>query len=195
MKSNSQSGQDIFVSNLIKNKNAVFVDLGCWHPTNLNNTFQLEMSGWDGISIDILDMNEDWKSRKTKFIQSDVLNIDYNKLFDEHNFPLIIDYLTIDIEGDGLRYMALKKVLESNREFKIITIEHDIYRGYENTETIPQRNFLKERGYFLLCSNVCLGGNPFEDWWINPQFFHEKEYVDLMSDNIEYSEILKKIKI
>lgn len=195
MITNSQSGQDIFVSKLINNKNAFFVDIGCWKPIVLNNTFMLEELGWKGISLDITDMTDEWSIRKTGFIKADALNIDYTKLFNDNNLPLVIDYLTIDIEGNGHRLLALKKIFESNREFKIITIEHDFYRGYEKSETIPQRQFLINNGYFLLCSNVCLSNNPFEDWWINPKFFIESEFSHLKCNNTEYSEILKRFDV
>ncbi len=195
IKSNSQSGQDIFVSKLINNKEPFFIDIGCWKPIELNNTLLLEQNGWEGISIDILDMSNEWSIRKTKFIKANALETDYTKLFDDNKAPSIIDYLTIDIEGDGHRFLALKKVIESNRDFKIITIEHDSYRGYELTEAKPQREFLLNKGYILLCSNVCLMNNPFEDWWINPKYFSEDEFMYIKSDNMEYSDILKKIKI
>ena len=114
-------------------------------------------------------------------------------MFDNNSLPNIIDYLNVDIEGNGDRFNALTKVFESNREFKIITIEHDCYRGYDLTEAEPQRKFLLEKGYVLLCSNVSLENNPFEDWWVNPKYFNENEYIHLKSNNLNYSEILKKI--
>jgi hypothetical protein len=145
------------------------------------------------MSIDITNLSNEWKSRGTKFINSDALIIDYEKLFDENNSPSVIDYLNIDIEGNGLRYKTLIKVFESNRDFKIITIEHDDYRGYFNFEKQPQREFLIKKGYLLLCGDVCLNGNSFEDWWINPKYFEEKNYKHLISSNVEYNEIINKL--
>jgi len=191
--SNSQSGQDLFVAKLIKNNKPYFVDIGCWEPITLNNTFYLEKNGWDGISLDITDLTTEWSIRKSKFVKANALEIDYATLFNENNAPKVIDYLTIDIEGNGDRFLTLKKVLESDREFKIITIEHDSYRGYELTEAIPQRELLTSKGYFLLCSDVTLSGNPFEDWWINPKYFDESEYIHLKCDKTDYNEILKKL--
>lgn len=190
----SQSGQDLFVLKLIKNNKPYFVDIGCWKPIELNNTYLLENNSWNGLSIDITDLSGEWKIRKSKFIAANALEIDYTKLFDENKAPKVIDYLTIDVEGNGDRFLTLKKVLESNREFKIITIEHDSYRGYELTEAKPQRELLLNNGYFLLCSDVTLSGNPFEDWWINPKYFNEDEYIHLKSDKVDYNEILKKFK-
>ena len=192
--SQSQSGQDLFVLQLIKNKKPYFVDIGCWEPINLNNTYLLENNGWNGISVDITDLTTEWTARKSKFVKANALELDYTTLFNENKAPKVIDYLTIDIEGNGDRFLTLKKVLESDREFKIITIEHDSYRGYELTEAKPQRELLLERGYFLLCSDVTLSGNPFEDWWVNPKYFEEKEYIHFKSDKLDYNEILKKTK-
>ena len=87
------------------------------------------------------------------------------------------------------------KTNKSNREFKIITIEHDVYRGYEKTEMIQQRKFLTKRGYFLLCSNVKLSNNPFEDWWINPKYIDKNKYEHLACDRLDFNDILKKIII
>lgn len=195
MKHYSQAGQDLFVLHMIEKQNDYyFVDIGCWLPFNINNTFLLEQNGWDGLSIDITDLHKEWEERKTKFIQSDALVVDYRDFFDKNNSPLIIDYLNIDIEGDGLRFKTLIKIFESNREYKIITIEHDDYRGYSQTEKEPQRDFLIKKGYILICGDVCLNGNSFEDWWINPKFINEKKYKDLIMTNVEYIEIMNKIK-
>lgn len=194
-KSYSQAGQDVFVLSLINDKNKhYFLDIGCWLPDNLNNTLLLEENGWDGLSIDITDLSSEWMVRKSKFIASDALTINYHELLDATNQPMIIDYLNVDIEGNGLRYQALAKVLQSNREFKIITIEHDGYRGYNETEKHPQRKLLTEMGYTLLCGDVCLSSNPFEDWWINTKHFDENKYNHLFSSNIDYNEIIKKLK-
>jgi hypothetical protein len=191
----SQAGQDIFILSLFESAyKGTFVDVGCWMPDYLNNTLRLEENGWKGISIDILKLEENWKVRKNPFISMNALDCDYQKLFDEYNLSLVIDYLSIDIEGDGDRFNVLKRVFNSNRKFKAITIEHDSYRGYDKNEKIPQRKFLKERGYFLLCSDIKLGGNPFEDWWLNSEYFNEDDFSYLKSDNLEITEILKKIK-
>lgn len=197
----SQAGQDEFVLGLIgileangmDKKSHYFVDIGCWDPAQLNNTLLLEEAEWNGLSIDITDMKNEWRSRRNPFICGDALLIDYKALFNTFKSPDIIEYLNVDIEGDGLRFEALKKVFASEREFKIITIEHDSYRGYNESERLPQRAFLTERGYTLLCGDVCLTGNAFEDWWVNPKFFNNEIINQLLCSNVEYTEILKKL--
>jgi len=188
----SQAGQDLFVLSLIKDAGRhYFVDVGCWLPDRINNTFLLEKNGWYGISVDILDLKKEWEIRNTPFVQENALSTDYEKLFDNNSLPNVIDYLNVDIEGNGDRFLTLKKIFESNREFKVITIEHDVYRGYREAEQIPQREFLSKAGYVLLCSDVRLSNNPFEDWWVNPKYV--ENYDHLFSNDLEYSEILKKL--
>jgi len=190
----SQSGQDLFVSYLINNsEQRYFLDIGCYMPFDLNNTIYLENIGWNGLSIDILDLKNEWKKRKTNFKSVDALKINYDEIMNEYNFPQIIDYLSLDIEGLGFRFEALKKVFESKRQFKVITIEHDSYRGQEfvEKEAIPQRSFLKEKGFVLVCEDVCNSKNPFEDWWINPKYI--TEYEKFICKKTSWNNIISKI--
>jgi hypothetical protein len=192
-KSYSQAGQDRFVLSLFdKNYRGVFVDIGCNKPDFINNTLLLEENGWTGISLDIADYKNEWKIRKTLFLMQDALKCDYKQVFTKHCIINPVDYLSLDIEIEGSRYLALKKVMESGYEFKIITIEHDGFRGYDLTERQPQRKLLNDMGYFLLCSDVMLTNNPMEDWWINPKYFNESQYIFYRCSNTCYSEILNK---
>lgn len=190
----SQAGQDEFVLSLFnEGYKGNFVDIGCRLPNEINNTLMLEEKGWVGISLDILDFRDEWKIRKTPFLKENALNCNYKEIFEQISLPKIIDYLSLDIEGDGLRYQALRKVIESGYEFKIITVEHDVYRGFDSSEREPQRKLLKDLNYVLVCSNVTLSGNPFEDWWINPKYIKEDKYLRLISDGLSYDKILEKI--
>ena len=195
-KSYSQAGQDVFVLSLFnKNYKGTFVDVGCQMPFNINNTLLLEENGWTGISFDIVDYGNAWISRRTPFICGDALILNYAELFNKYNLPKIIDYLSLDIEGDGTRFQALKKVIESGYEFKVMTVEHDAYRGYDLTERQPQRKYLNELGYLLLCSDMYIDKiNPMEDWWINPKYFNIDDYQHIMCKDLSYKEILEKIK-
>jgi hypothetical protein len=194
IKKYSQAGQDRFVLSLFnKDYKGIFVDVGCSLPININNTLMLEENGWNGISLDIIDYSIEWQIRRTPFIVQDAIKCDYKELFEKYNIPNLIDYLSLDIEGDGQRYEALKQVMASGHEFKVITIEHDAYRGYDLTERQPQRKLLKERDYLLLCSNVLNDGFEMEDWWINPKYFNESEYNFYICSNFEYSDVLNRI--
>jgi hypothetical protein len=50
----SQFKEDIFLKKYFRRKNkGKFVDLGCFHPTRHNNTYQLYKKKWSGINIDL----------------------------------------------------------------------------------------------------------------------------------------------
>jgi len=204
IKSYSQGGQDVFVYNILQKNNGLFLDLGCSTPIFINNTYALELKGWSGISIDILDFYSDWKrDRKNKFVQADCMNLDYNAFLKQYYSTTIIDYLSLDMEGLGDRYKLLTKILNTDYEFKVITIEHDSYMDTETSddftkfEKIPQRKLLKEKGYILLCSDVSQKNYPnlyYEDWWINPKYV-TCDTAAWMSDKMSCYQIFQKLNI
>ena len=47
-------GEDEFIKNYFKNKlNGFYIDVGCYHPLDGNNTHLLYKKGWNGINLDI----------------------------------------------------------------------------------------------------------------------------------------------
>jgi len=49
----SDSGEDKFIIDQFKKKTGFYVDVGCHHPTRLNNCHLLYLNKWRGINIDI----------------------------------------------------------------------------------------------------------------------------------------------
>ena len=50
----SFSGVDIAINNIFRDiNNGIYLDVGCQHPINNNNTFLLNQKGWGGINIDL----------------------------------------------------------------------------------------------------------------------------------------------
>ena len=97
----------------------------------------------------------------------------------------------------GERFKLLKKLLDTNYKFKVITIEHDSYLGqnYINNEKIPQRDILNNAGYILVCSDVSQKDHPtlfYEDWWVNKEFFTEVELEQWKSDKLSCDKIFVK---
>jgi len=169
----SQMGQDHWVLSLFpKGHQGFFIDVGCHLPEYINNTLLLEENGWYGVAFDKKNYRPDWKKRRTtKFILADVLFCNLMKA----NLPNPIDYMSLDIDGEGTNYTALKRFLDLRFEFKVITIEHNFYFGeeYDLAERIPQRQLLSEKGYTRVYSDVSAWDeNAVEDWWIN------KKYID-----------------
>lgn len=53
-KSYAMEGEDLVILKNITNKsNNFYVDVGCYHPLHLNNTYLLYKKGWRGINIDV----------------------------------------------------------------------------------------------------------------------------------------------
>ena len=48
----SQMSQDLFVNHLLDSSEGFFVDVGCYEPKFINNTYMLEEKGWRGLLID-----------------------------------------------------------------------------------------------------------------------------------------------
>ena len=156
----SQAGQDLWVLSMFpKGYKGTFLDIGCFLPFFLNNTYLLELNGWTGLSVDIVDYSARWDKRDTSFICSNGTTFKVDQDY---------DYLSLDVEGNGKRYEVLKSIMDQGFHFKLISIEHDAYRGYEKTERDPQRKLLRSLGYELHKPDVEFNGKPFEDWWINP---------------------------
>ena len=186
---NSDARQDEFVANLLKfKKNGYFLDIGSCDSIGSNNTFFFESLDWNGVCVEIEERyNSSYERRRCHYLNKDALQIDYEKLFLNKNFPNDIDYLSLDI--DSLSYDVLTKLPLDKYKFKAITIEHDFYLyGLEYKQ--KQIDYLNNKGYFLLCENVYVQqagfdkeGCPFEDWYIDP-FTTDKHIVDKFRDNI-----------
>ena len=190
----SQAGQDEFIAHLFKHKTeGAFVDIGCWHPSQNNNSFYLENLGWKGVCLDIA--QHDFSQRTASYFNYDALTVDYKWLFTSCNMPKIIDYLSLDIDIPHT-LTALKNIMDSDYIFKAMTIEHDWYGKEENLPVREQmREILINKGYHILCSDVWYQNNEyFEDWVINPKYINPKEFNYLQSDKLSYTEIINKIR-
>lgn len=156
--SHSQAGQDRFVYDLLGHDFVGrFLDIGCSHPTKINNTYALEQLGWRGSSIDCTDVKDLYlQHRKSHFVQTDATRLTY-----EHG--TLYDYGSFDI--DGATFAALENAILQGVKFRVLTVEHDSYRlGNEMRDR--ERAFLSANGYTLICEDVCHEGYPFEDWWV-----------------------------
>ena len=173
MESYSQIGQDRWVLSLFpEGYKGFFIDVGCSLPKNINNTLLLEEHGWDGVAFDIVNYSKQWKVRKTQFICADVLSFDFRGF----GISLLIDYMSLDIDTKGTNYEVLKNLIGEGFEFKVITVEHNLYLGeeYNQAERLPQRELLLSKGYTLIRADIEFedDGNAFEDWWINKKYIN-----------------------
>lgn len=68
----SMDKEDLVVQEYFKNKTyGFYVDVGCYHPLQRNNTMLLYLKGWRGINIDI----SDFSIKLFKFLRPEDLNL------------------------------------------------------------------------------------------------------------------------
>ena len=201
MNTNSQAGQDIFVLKTLKEKqNGTFVEIGSCDPIIINNTYLLENEyKWRGIMIEYDDkyLSSYKEHRPNSYhLIKDATTINYNKLFQDANMPLNIDYLQIDLEVSNRSTLTVLEKLNSEvmctYKFATVTFEHDIYCGnHYNTRTLS-REIFENRGYVRVFSDVSNGGNAFEDWYVHPELVDMTNIIK-REDSMEWKDIVKII--
>ena len=157
-KSYSMLGEDLVVNNFFKNKtNGTYVDVGCYHPIDGNNTHLLFKNGWNGINIDLNKISIDLfniarkndenfrvavsnKSKKIKFYYRKKINMlnTINKKFANNSFKkgYSIDYIQARTLSSILKESKLrnKKIdflnidIEGNEINALKTLNFEIYR-------------------------------------------------------------------
>jgi hypothetical protein len=196
----SQASQDKFVQQLLynmlgKNDAGSYLEVGAGDPVIINNTMFFEKKyGWTGVSIDISSSSLDrWTTiRRNPLLIQDATESDYDKIL--QNFPNVIDYLSLDIDGNYDKVLA--KLPLDKYTFKVITIEHDAYR-FGNGFMLSERQILESFGYLRVCSNVLVKGRDFEDWWIHPSAFPPSMVFELTSLRLnkqDHREIIKTLR-
>jgi hypothetical protein len=203
MKTHSQSGQDLFVlSALTKKRDGYFLEIGSNDPVNINNSYILESEfNWKGLMVEY---DKKWESsykqkRTSNYIIQDATTVNYAQLFSQYNFPKSMDYLQIDLEVDNRSTLSTLELIDRtifpNYTFSVVTFEHDIYRGnYFNTQQLSRNIFLKN-GYVPVFKNVKNCGNPFEDWYVHPNFVDMTYINSIKTDaELEWIEIVKLLK-
>ena len=207
---NSDAKQDQFVANIFKfKKEGSYVDIGSSYATTSNNTCFFDKLGWDGICVERDSKhNPGYAGRSCTHLNADALKVDWRSVFKESNFDTKysknIDYLSLDV--DEVSTNVLMNLPMDEYKFKVITLEHDSYI-YGDKYRGVQRKYLEEKGYFLLCGNVCvqqpglISGQywhesplPFEDWWVHPDFFPEELRKKMSCDKQWPSQIISKFQ-
>ena len=187
----SQAGQDLFVLALLNGKrNGTYVELGCNHPFQINNTFLLEaLFGWNGISFDIgEEYKEMWAFRRLPMEVGDARKLDWDSIA-ERLGTSHIDYLSLDLEPPEVTLECLRNIPLDLITFGVITFEHDEYRAGGSVRS-SAREIFDEYGYLRVCSDVMLGGSAFEDWYCDPAVVEASRTAALTSDRKDWHEIL-----
>ena len=190
----SQAYQDLFVLTMLKGKkNGKYVEVGANHPQTMSNTFLLEtVFGWRGFSVEIersmCEVFNGDMARQNHCYEADATTFDYSEAIAKEKWQGRVDYLSVDCEPPEVTFKALKVFPHDEFRASVITFEHD---SYKDGDTIRDhsRQFLEGLGYQLVCASVCNGGNPYEDWWVDPAVVKESvwkpfECVDEEARNI-----------
>ena len=167
----SQSMQDMFVLMALDGKRqGVYVELGADLPRIINNTYLLETEfDWAGLSFEYDAEKVAFFNtiRRNKCICTDATTFDFKFLFEERNYPKQIDYLQLDLDPAEGTLAALKHLPLDDYRFTAITYETDVYRAGADVQD-EEIEYLKSYGYELVVRNVANEGNPYEDWWVDP---------------------------
>ena len=189
-RSYSQVLQDIFVLSVLDGKNnGTFLEIGGAKPFDRNNTALLEEKfNWRGVSIELDETfaKEYTKERpKTKVLNQNALDVNYEKLLNENFQETTIDYLQLDIEPARNTYECMLKIPFDKYKFAVITYEHDYYIDVTRSYRQKSRDFLKSKGYVLVVNDISPDGiSSFEDWWVHPDLVDEK-IISIMKDKNE----------
>ena len=171
----SQCYQDLFVLYILKGKKkGTYLEIGAGKPFYGNNTALLKEFNWSGISLEInQSLIDQWLIERPNdiILNEDATNVDFNKIYN-NNLPKSIDYLQLDIDPSSNTYKALKNVPFDQIQFNVITYEHDYYVDNSKYRS-KSREFLKEKNYILIASNISPDNHsPFEDWYVHKNYYN-----------------------
>lgn len=164
-------------------KNGVFVEIGACDYRHGNNTYLLEKEfEWHGVAIDIREnfVNQYNLNRKSKCILGDAITYNWDKYFEQNNFPNRIDYLQIDIDKSPpyANLLALINMPLARYRFSTITLEHCANMDPRLLKMRDiQREILYSYGYIIVAAGYD------EDWWIDSQLnISESEFNSISYD-------------
>jgi hypothetical protein len=194
LESNSQAHQESFVLEVLGfKKNGTYIEIGGYDGFSLSNTSLLETKyGWTGFAVEIDKKcsRRYNRKRRNKCITADAVTFDYAKEIENLGLPEVIDYLQVDIEPALQSLQALMQVMNSGRKFRVITFEHDVYASPDHVLIRHlSRELISGLGYKLIAGNVKCKGNPFEDWWVHPEYVEPGAYLTFTSNDMESEDL------
>jgi hypothetical protein len=192
----SQTYQDLFVLSMLKGKKkGSYLEIGSADPFFGSNTALLESNfEWSGVSIEILEneVEKFAKSRKNPIILHDATKVDYSKLLEKYKFATDVDYLQVDCEPPSITYEILTKIPFDKYRFAVITFEHDYYADLTKIYREKSREFLIEKGYTLVGSNISPNDNcAYEDWWVHPELV-DADVIEMFLSNSDCTKSAEK---
>ena len=203
----SMFGEDVFVKKFFKKRlNGIYVDVGCYHPLDGNNTHLLHKKGWHGINIDLNQISIDLfnkarkndlnlriavsnKFKKIKFFYRKKINMlnTINKKFANSNFRK--GFKTSYVQADTLN-SVLSKSKYKNKKIDFLNLDIE---GNE-INALKSLNF-KKYSPTLICveiHNYPLSSSESGNLKSNPvyKFLLKKGYIQVWKK--EFSFIFKR---
>lgn len=178
-------------------KPGFFLDVACSHPFDGSNTYVLEKYfNWTGIGFDVCPQPEWNNYRKSKFVNMDVLTEEFTSFLKYEIKDQVIDYISLDVDNAGANYAlpTLKRILDANVTFKVMTLEHENFKTGTSV-TNESRDLLYSLGYDILFKDVSFNdGRTWEDWWVNPYLLPNKNILSLTNSNLNYNVCVDRVK-
>ena len=199
LKHYSQMSQDLFADYLLDSSEGYFVDVGCYDPRFINNTYRLEKKGFKGLLLDYhnqwIDLAKEHRASTTIAQNVDLLRANFTEVLRNNNCPSVIDYIDLDVDEATLK--VLNDVEHDSFSFKVLTVEHDYYAGDQNGAERRKRSreILTTNGYELVCADVANNSGPQEDWYVNPEFISESKWKPLVCSDVSHLEVRKLMDI
>ena len=114
-KTYSLFGEDLAALKFLKKeKKGFYVDIGCYHPIHINNTYLLYKKGWNGINIDVSQFSIDL----FKFMRPDDLN--YKCAVSETKKKVNLYYQKEHSQLTSINKLTAKKFIKGRLKKKII---------------------------------------------------------------------------
>ncbi len=158
--------------------NGTYVEIGSSDWLKDNHTYMLEKEfGWTGVGIEIQEhyVDEYNKNRTNPCILADATTFNWDRYFEQNDFPSQIDHLSIDTDTSNL--MSLINLPLSRYRFSTIVIENqDTVNNHQDVDRKVQKmqhGILSSYGYTLI------GSGYVEDFWI------DNDYLDYLGSQID----------
>jgi len=192
----SQMSQDLFADHLLDSNEGYFVDVGCYEPKYINNTYMLEKKGFKGLLLDVdprwVTLAQQYRSAATKAVRVDLQRENFSEVLKKNDCPRVTDYLDLDVDEATLK--VLKDIDHDSFSFKVLTVEHDYY-AHGDKYRAEARELLKLNGYKLICADVANNSGPQEDWYVHPKYIDESKWKPLVCSDISHLEVRKLMGI
>jgi hypothetical protein len=147
-------------------ENGTYVEVGSSDWLHFNNTYMLEKEfGWTGVGIEIEEhyVEGHKKNRSNPCILGDATTFNWDKYFEENNFPKQIDHLSIDTDTSNL--LSLMNIPLSRYRFSTIVVESressNLALDIDQVVKRVQREILARYNYTLV------GSGYTDDFWID----------------------------